>query len=169
MHQVFLCEMGADHVGEILELMHFVKPQIGIVTAIGPQHLATFHSMENIVREKMYMIEELPADGLGFLNADNSYIRAHPLASACKIIWFGKDIIADYRIVKIQPHALGTTFSIEHEKEIYSFDIKLLGEHNVYNACVGIAAAHEMGVPFSKLQALCKEITYVKHLSLIHI
>lgn len=163
MHQVFLCEMGADHVGEILELMHFVKPQIGIVTAIGPQHLSTFHTMENIIREKMYMIEELPADGIGFLNADNTYIRSHPLASACKIIWFGKDVIADYRIIDIQPHALGTTFSLAYEKVIYTFDIKLLGEHNVYNTCAGIALAHEMGISFSHLQALCKEITYVKH------
>lgn len=163
MHQVFICEMGADHVGEILELMHFVKPQIGIVTAIGPQHLATFHSMEHIVREKMYMIEELPANGLGFLNADNAYIRAHPLASACKIIWFGKDMIADYRIMEIQPHASGTSFSIQHEKEVYGFDIKLLGEHNVYNTCAAIAVAHEMGLPFTRLQELTKEIPYVKH------
>lgn len=163
MHQIFLCEMGADHVGEILELMRFVKPQIGIVTAIGPQHLATFHSMEHIVREKMYMIEELPANGIGFLNADNTYIRSHPLASDCKIIWFGKDIIADYRILDIQPYAKGTQFLLQYKKEQYSFDIKLLGEHNVYNTCCGIAVAHEMGIPFTKLQQLTKEIPYVKH------
>ena len=70
-HQVFVCEMGADHVGDITELMNFVHPSIGVVTSIGPQHLNTFGSQENITREKMQMIEMLPADGFGVLNYDN--------------------------------------------------------------------------------------------------
>ena len=51
--QIFICEMGADHVGDITELMNFVHPTIGVVTSIGPQHLATFGSQENIIHEKM--------------------------------------------------------------------------------------------------------------------
>ena len=34
-HQVFVCEMGADHVGDITELMEFVQPQIGVVTSVA--------------------------------------------------------------------------------------------------------------------------------------
>lgn len=162
-HELFLCEMGADHIGEILDLMQFVKPQIGIVTAIGPQHLATFRTMDNIIREKMHMIEELPAGGIGFLNADNSYIRSHPLASKCRIVWFGKDPIADYRIMEIIPHGQGTSFLIAHEGEQHAFTTCLLGEHNVYNLCASIAVSHELGVPFSKLQEKAPLIPYVQH------
>ena len=39
-HEVFICEMGADHVKEIHDLMQFVKPQYGVVTSVGTQHLA---------------------------------------------------------------------------------------------------------------------------------
>ena len=74
-HQVFVCEMGADHVGDIEELMNFVHPTIGVVTSIGPQHLNTFGSQENNVNEKMKMIEMLPEDGFGVLNYDNPFIR----------------------------------------------------------------------------------------------
>ncbi len=42
-HEVFLCEMGADHVHDIEELMEFVQPSMSIVTSIGSQHLQTFH------------------------------------------------------------------------------------------------------------------------------
>ena len=52
-HEVFVCEMGADKKGDISYLMDFVKPRYGVVTSIGPQHLATFHSIENIINEKM--------------------------------------------------------------------------------------------------------------------
>ena len=58
-HEVFLCEMGADHVHDIEELMEFVQPSMSIVTSIGSQHLQTFHSMENIQKEKMQMIEKI--------------------------------------------------------------------------------------------------------------
>ena len=61
-HEVFVCEMGADHVGDITYLMKMVKPKYGIVSSIGPQHLNTFLSMENIINEKMQEIEMLPED-----------------------------------------------------------------------------------------------------------
>ena len=70
-HEVFVCEMGADKVSDISYLMDFVKPKYGVVTSIGPQHLNTFHTLDNIIREKMKEIEMLPKDGVGFINLDN--------------------------------------------------------------------------------------------------
>ena len=52
-HEIFLCEMGARHVGDIKELCRLFTPDMGIVTAIGPQHLQTFGSQENITKEKL--------------------------------------------------------------------------------------------------------------------
>lgn len=163
LHEVFLCEMGADHVGEIKDLMSFVQPEIGIVTAIGPQHLQTFHTMDNIIKEKMLMVEALPTHGIGFLNADNVYIRSHPLRTTCDIVWFGKDKLADYRIYSMESTRTGTSFTILHHGERYHFTTCLLGEHNVYNICCGIAVAHRLGVSFEQLQSLVPQLPYVPH------
>ena len=65
-HEVFVCEMGADKVSDISYLMDFVKPKYGVVTSIGPQHLNTFHNIDNIIKEKMQEIEMLPPDGVRF-------------------------------------------------------------------------------------------------------
>ena len=99
LHEVFLCEMGADHVKEIHDLMQFVKPQYGVVTSVGPQHLATFGSMENILHEKMQMIECLPANGIGFVNRDNPYIRSYSIQNTCQIVGFGMCEDADRKSV----------------------------------------------------------------------
>ena len=90
-YQVFVCEMGADHVGDIEELMNFVHPTIGVVTSIGPQHLNTFGSQENITKEKMKMIEMLPADGFGILNYDNPFIREYKIQSNVEVVTYGID------------------------------------------------------------------------------
>jgi UDP-N-acetylmuramoyl-tripeptide--D-alanyl-D-alanine ligase len=46
--ELFIAEMGAYRRGDIKELCDFVRPTIGILTAIGPQHLERFKSIENV-------------------------------------------------------------------------------------------------------------------------
>ncbi|MFH1879501.1 MAG: Mur ligase family protein, partial [Bacillota bacterium] len=59
-HQVFVAEMGARHVGDIREMCRLVKPTIGILTSVGPQHLETFKSMERVTKTKYELIAALP-------------------------------------------------------------------------------------------------------------
>lgn len=40
--EIFVCEMGARHVGDIKEICDMVHPDHGVITSIGPQHLETF-------------------------------------------------------------------------------------------------------------------------------
>ena len=74
-HEIFICEMGARHVGDIKELCDIVHPECGIITSIGPQHLETFFCMENIQKTKFELADALPESGMLFLNGDNSHIR----------------------------------------------------------------------------------------------
>lgn len=45
-------EMGIDHIGEMAELMDLVRPDVGVVTTIGPAHLEQFGTVETIAHEK---------------------------------------------------------------------------------------------------------------------
>ncbi|OGZ18860.1 MAG: hypothetical protein A2175_02395 [Candidatus Nealsonbacteria bacterium RBG_13_42_11] len=72
-HEIFICEMGAYNKGGIKLLCDITKPKIGVLTGINEQHLATFGSLENIVKTKYELIESLPADGIAFFNAKNKY------------------------------------------------------------------------------------------------
>ena len=75
MHEIFICEMGARRVGEIKEICDMVHPDLGIITSVGPQHLETFFSMENIQKTKFELADAVPEEGMVFLNGDNEYIR----------------------------------------------------------------------------------------------
>lgn len=70
-HEVLICEMGAKKLGEIKELCDFVKPHLGVVTAVGRQHLNTFGSIDNVYLTK----KELPDSVRDFcvFNLMNSY------------------------------------------------------------------------------------------------
>ncbi len=162
-HQVFVCEMGADHVGDITELMNFVHPQIGIVTSIGPQHLSTFGSQENIIREKMQEIELLPKDGLGILNYDNDFIRNYKVQNPVKLVTCAIHHEADYMAKDIHYETGRTHFTLVHGEEQVSFETKLLGELNILNILFAIACARTLNVPWNLIQRAVKEMKQVEH------
>lgn len=72
-HEIFVCEMGAYNRGGIKLLCNIAKPKIGILTGINEQHMATFGSLENIIKTKYELIESLPQDGVAFFNGKNKY------------------------------------------------------------------------------------------------
>jgi len=163
-HKVFICEMGADHVGDITELMNFIHPSIGVVTTIGPQHLATFGSQENIIKEKMQMVELLPKDGLGILNYDNEFIRSYQVKNPVKTVTYGIYYEnADYRAVDITYHRNGSRFTVINNGEQIPFETRLLGEHNIQNILSAIAAARYLGVDWKVIQRAVKTMKQVEH------
>ena len=46
--------MGAKNIGDIKEICDLVKPTYGVLTAIGPQHLETFKTIEQIRIPKLF-------------------------------------------------------------------------------------------------------------------
>ncbi len=163
-HEVFVCEMGADHVGEITYLMNFVKPKYGIITSIGPQHLNTFKSMDNIIREKMEMIERLPYNGVGIINCDNEYINAYHIHNNCKVVKVGiENKEADYFAYDIEYTKDGSKFTLKLDDKEYRFETVLLGKHNIVNLLSAIALAKELKVPNEEIVKNVKEVKRVEH------
>lgn len=164
-HEVFICEMGADHVGDIQQLSDFVKPEIGIVTSIGPQHLNTFGSLQNIIDEKMKLIENLPSHGVGILNLDNEYIRNYSLKNNVRTVTYAiEHEEADLRAVNIEYSAAGSTFDLlQKDGTLTPFKTKLLGVHNIANILAAIAVGMEMGIAMDQLQRAVGKVNYVEH------
>ena len=66
--------MGATKVGDIKEICDIVKPQIGIITAIGPQHLESFKNIDNVIKTKFELAEAVKENG-GTIFINNSKIK----------------------------------------------------------------------------------------------
>ena len=114
--EIFVCEMGARHVGDITEITDFVHPNDGVVTSIGEQHLETFHCLENIIDTKYSLLESIPADGLRFVNGDNEVIRnnfRYPDA-----ITYGLNEGNDFRATDIAVTPQGTSFKVEISERV---------------------------------------------------
>ena len=178
-HQIFMCEMGARHVGDIKEICDIVHPEHGIITSVGPQHLETFFNMDNIVNTKFELADALPEVGLLFLNGDNEYIRNHSGKYKNKIFYttgeWAKarelesqieegEVPQYYQTGDVKLSRTGTEFTVtapDGEKE--TFQMRLLGEHNVINVAGAVAVANTLGIPLKQLKVPVRRIQPVAH------
>ena len=173
-HEIFIVEMGAYKRGDIRELCNLASPQIGILTAVGPQHLERFKSIENIAKTKYELIESLPPDGLAVFNCDNEICagladkREHdgnpvrryatesfPVASSSER--------AELTATNIQHTDEGLTFTIHTSVGTTEIRTQLLGRHNVSNILAATAVATECGMTLEEIRVAIANVAPVPH------
>lgn len=162
-HEVFICEMGAREVGDIKEICDLVHPFYGVITSIGPQHLQSFHTIDNVIATKFELADAIPGDGTVFLNYDNEYIRNRKLDK--KVVSYGtsgEDIA--YLAYDISVSRNGSAFKMkDKDGREYEFHTRLVGNHNVQNIAGAIAVANTLGIPMEKLIYPVKQLESVPH------
>ena len=163
-HEYFICEMGARRVHEIKELCGIADPHDGIITSVGPQHLETFGSIENVVNTKFELADHVKAKGGKiYLNGDNELIRKKAPEYPNAVL-YGLNEGNHYRGTDISVSDRGTEFTVTApDGETKRFSMKLLGEHNVQNVLGAIAYAHGTGISLEKLTLPVKRIAAVPH------
>ena len=62
--ELCLVEMGMRGFGQIAELCAIARPDVGIVTAVGPVHLELVGSVEGVARSKAELVQSLPEGGI---------------------------------------------------------------------------------------------------------
>ena len=160
--EIFVCEMGADEVGEIKELCNLVHPCIGMITSIGPQHLETFGSLDNIKKTKFELVESLPNDGIAILNYNDENIRS--VNTNKNKITYGIENTCEYYAKDIEITEFGSNFII-HTKDGSQIEVstKLLGEHNIINIVGAVAIAKELGLTDKEIQLGIKMLKPIEH------
>ena len=164
-HQIFIGEMGARHVGDIKEMCELVHPSIGVLTSIGPQHLETFGSIENVANTKNELVEALPADGMAFFAADGGWLDKLYARAACEKYRAGLTRDKMYmRAEDISVGPDGSTFTLVCEDGgRIRCTTRLLGKHNVQNIVLSAAVAHKLGVSMDQLASGIGKIEPIEH------
>lgn len=168
-HEVFICEMGARYVGEIKEICDIVHPDLGIITSIGPAHLETFGSLENIQKTKFELADALPNNSCIILNGDSDLVveeqnrreEAH-IRSDLNTVFYGTDkcnTLCNYRSTDIKPTSSGSIFVCNGVE----YNTKLVGQHNVVNITGALACANYLGISLDKLKIPVRRIMPVPH------
>ncbi len=163
--QVFICEMGAKQKGDIKEICDLVDPQCGIITAVGPMHLETFGSIENVTSTKFELADAIPQDGFVVINNDFPQAASREVTNT-KALRYGISNVdnCQYKAEEVKYSPDGTTFTIiDPDGARMEFSTKLVGECNISNLMAAIIVALRLGMDEETIRRGVKRIEQVEH------
>jgi UDP-N-acetylmuramoyl-tripeptide--D-alanyl-D-alanine ligase len=167
-HEVLIVEMGAYRRGEIRDMARFTRPHIGVLTAIGPQHLERFGSIEIIEQAKFELLESLSATGIAVVNNDDPRVRRladgltvpHVRRYGIESAPGGLDLTA--RSISHGPEGLSFTL-VERDGKRAEVKTRLIGLHNVGNILAAATVARAAGVSLREVAATIGRLQPVPH------
>jgi UDP-N-acetylmuramoyl-tripeptide--D-alanyl-D-alanine ligase len=149
--ELCIVEMGMRGLGQIAWLASFAKPDIGLITNVGPVHLELVETIENVARAKAELIESLRPGGVAVV-PDEPLLEPYLGRTDIEIRRFATDVpfetsySAAHQIENTRaalavcdvlgipaPAALEVTFSPLREEEL-SLDQDVLLLNDCYNA-----------------------------------
>ncbi len=157
--------MGAKQKGDIREICDIVNPHTGIVTAVGPMHLESFKTIENVQSTKFELVDALPDDGLAVINNDFEMCANREVKSVKAVRYaVTNPEDTDYRAVDIKYTPDGTSFTVEGPDGFrLPLETRLLGECNVSDLLAAVCIAIALGVDTEKIKYAVGSIEQVEH------
>lgn len=170
-HKVFVVEMGAYKLGEIRAMCEIVKPQIGVILAINPQHQDLFGTIETTMKAKYELIENLSGKNIAVLNYDDARVRtlAEWATRDGHTVWCVTKESQEnlsfpvYEISDVDSTNSRLRFHVAHDKENLAVSVPIIGAHQATNITAAIAASVAAGVSFEKSVASTKKLMRVSH------
>ena len=155
-HELSIVEMGANHPGDIRELVEIAEPDYGLITNVGMAHLQGFGSLEGVIRTKgeLYDYLRTTARRMVFLNVDNSYLKG--IAHGLELLTYGQTVEAQVQgeIVACDPYL---RFRWRNGGTWHEVATQLIGSYNVDNALCAAAVGCYFGVDEEVISAALSE------------
>ncbi len=145
--EIVILEMGTNTRGEIKRLTQIAVPDIGLITNVGPAHLAGFGTVDAVREEKGDLFLNMNPAGIAVVNLDDEAVRKTADQWSGRRVTYSMSAAADVGVIDIRKNgARGMSFSLLICGQAHKVDMKIAGIHNVYNALAAAAAALACGI-----------------------
>lgn len=144
-HEMAVVEMGANHPGEIMTLVHIAEPDYGIITNVGKAHLQGFGSFEGVIRTKGELYDFLRAKGGAtiFIQNENPYLNG--IAEGLTCVRYGQTagLYVSGELISCSPFL---SFRWTAEGVSHEVNTHLIGSYNLDNMLAAAAIGRYFGV-----------------------
>lgn len=169
-HQVAVLEMGISEFGEMHRLSKMARPDICVLTNIGQCHLENLKSQEGILKAKSEIFDFMNPEGSIIVNGDDKLLAGfRPDNGIDPMMFFWKQ---DSSKVVYNPHnrkqiiatdvrdlgLLGSEAMFHNGSDSYDVNIKLPGQHMIYNGLAAACVAQILGLTREQIQKGIEEV-----------
>jgi len=150
---VIVQELGTDRVGEIAHFGTYLRPTIGVVTGVTPEHMEFFETIENVAAEELALAN---FSELALINREDIEGRFAELLTNKSIDTYGTTSAAEYRFeindFTIDNGYEGAIIAPEYSVAVKS-KVKVIGEHSLRPVAGAIAVAIKLGLSAEEIVA----------------
>jgi UDP-N-acetylmuramoyl-tripeptide--D-alanyl-D-alanine ligase len=145
---LLVLEMAMRGPGQIAELAAIAKPDVAVITNVGPVHMELLGSIDAIAAAKAEILEALPADGAAVVPVEGVELEPH-LRTVTRLIRFGPG--GDVETVERRVEDGVTEALIATPTGRQPFHFPFTEAHNLTNALAAVAAGIALNVPLSEM------------------
>jgi UDP-N-acetylmuramoyl-tripeptide--D-alanyl-D-alanine ligase len=162
-------EIGADHPGEIEEVMRWIHPDISVITRIGdvPVHVERYKSVKDVIKEKSFLARGVKPDGFLILNADDADVMGFKEFTNAQVITYGITESADVHGTYIQPLyddkkvLCGTSFKVDLDGSSIPISLSnIFGKTHVYPVLASFAVTKALSLNALSAQSAFADYDY---------
>ena len=147
-HRYAVLELGASKIGDIAYLTGIARPDVGLVTNVGPAHLQGFGDEQGVAQAKGEIFAGLPESGWAIINGDEPWASAWQKISTAKhSLTFGTKADNDVRLERRDGQ-----IRIVTPQGGFDLKLPLPGEHNLLNATAAAAVAIALDIPLDVIK-----------------
>lgn len=160
-----IMEFGARKRGDVRELCELYTPNVGVITGVCEQHLATFKTLSCVMQTKGELYEEVTkAQGVTFFSSDNKrccelYEKCAGEKQYCGIARSETALTVEL----IKTDQFGSTVRLTEEGDAEEITLSLYGKHTVNDFALAACIANALGVSLKDIARIAKELSPPSH------
>lgn len=159
-HDFAVLEVGCNHFGEIKYLCEIAKPQFGMITNIGREHLEFFKTVKGVAKAEFELYDYLKKNnGVCFCNIDDEFIKNYStkLKKENKFTYSNKkNADVKGKFVKFNKN-FEPELSISYKKNSFNVTVATFGKHSIVNGLAAASTGLYFGVSPMKIRKALKE------------
>ena len=145
-------EMAMRGKGQIAELAGIGRPDVAVITTVGPVHIELLGSVAAIAEAKAEIIEGLGEEGILVVPTEAGELEPH-LAKAPNLLRFGDGGDVSAEQVEVDARSGTTSARIGTPLGSASFVLPFPEHHNLVNALAAVAVGSALGVEPGEMSA----------------
>jgi UDP-N-acetylmuramoyl-tripeptide--D-alanyl-D-alanine ligase len=151
--KIVVCEMGMRGIGQIAELCAIARPEIGVISSIGPVHLELLGTVERVAEAKAEVVATLPEGGTA-VAPDEPLLEPYLARDDIEVRRFRPDDMLEF-----EPAEKGAHVRLRVGEREVELDVPFTARYQALNALAALHAYDALALPLDEAQTGASGIT----------
>ena len=145
-YDIAVLEIGTSDFGRITSMSKLVKPSITVINSIGTAHINKFKTKQNILEEKMHIVDYIKDKKILYINSDDEYLQKVKKTNNYKLLNYSLS-----EAWNIKEDNEGIRFTTKIYGIEANFSLNLYGTYFIRNIILAIKIAEIYNIKYENI------------------